>query len=816
MAPPTSPRRGSRLAPTSSTRWPSGWAATFAFSASLVACGPTEVDPPISTLDGRGDLAPDIRREDVEPLDPRLDSDRDGIVDIDELLGWEIRVDATGRPQGIETRVVRSDPTMADTDDDGLSDGLERLSGADPNRADTDGDGLDDVLEVQRWGTSPASVDTDGDARGPDPDPSAAPVVDLFDAAELALIPDPDAPGEMTSSVEATSPLLADTDGDARTDWEELMVGTRSPTRAEVPSVALSVRPDTTLGVFFRTVDTTTMAESLSVSEEESIDTTATLGTTTGTTTSMAAYYSLMTEVGVVIEAGADVDNAGVKAGVVLNVEGMYGAAVSSSLRFGFNSGSHTALAETATRAREQVESRTHTVQGGRLTLAVDLVNDGGVPFRLRNLRLEAAYYDDEIGLLRPIGTLRLREEPADGIVLARGATAGAILESTEVDPQRLLDLVADASGFVVQASGYEVLDAGDENYTFSQARVTERTSALSIEGGSRREVIRLATNVRRDAMGRETGLRVAEVLGEMGIAFIAEPITDPENPFQQYVFEIDGARTELHDGPATPLGDPPYPADVSIGPRVVRRGWFAVFRRRDGRIQFAENLLEAHLLPGDQVTMAFTEDQDRDGLCALEEANLGTSDEDTDTDDDGLSDFFEARVGWNVVVAGQPSRHILSSPREADADGDGLGDRQEMLFVSPVDGRFVGTRPNRSDTDRDGLSDALEVADTTDDFDPLRFDDPEADDVRCTRRVIEARRHSEPVQGWYRVRDDNVEIDRVVVRFADGREEIFRHEPSRDVAGHVVRQVPIVSVYGIDVVGSRTPVRSCDEGGPL
>lgn len=96
MAPSTPPRRGPRLALSSSTRWPSGCAATFALSASLAACGPTEVDPPISTLDGRGDLAPDIRREDVEPLDPRLDSDRDGIIDVDELIGWEIRVDAKG------------------------------------------------------------------------------------------------------------------------------------------------------------------------------------------------------------------------------------------------------------------------------------------------------------------------------------------------------------------------------------------------------------------------------------------------------------------------------------------------------------------------------------------------------------------------------------------------------------------------------------------------------------------------------------------------------------------------------------------------
>jgi hypothetical protein len=810
MAPSTPLRRGLRLASTSGC-------AALALSASLGACGTTEVDPPISTLDGRGDLAPDIRREDVEPLDPRMDSDRDGIVDIDELIGWEIRVDSTGRPQGIETRVVRSDPTMADTDEDGLNDGLERLSGADPNRADTDGDGLDDVYEVQRWGTSPASVDTDGDSRGPDPDPSAAPVVDLFDAAELALVPDPDAPGEMTSSVDATSPLLADTDGDARTDWEELMNGTRSATRADVPSVALRATPGVGPGIFFRTVDTSTMTTASEVTASESSSTTGVAGTTLGTTTSIAASYSSMIEAGVILEAGADVDNFGAKAGGLLNAEASFGLDVSSSLRFGLNGGATTSWGSAASEARSQVESRTHTVEGGRITLAVDLVNDGDVPFRLRNLRVEAAYRDDETGLLRPLTTLRLRDgEPADGIVIARGGSAGAILESTDVETARLLDLLTQASFLAVEASGYEVLDAGDEHYAFSQARVSERTSTLSLEGSSSPRVVRIATNVRRDVNGREVGLSVAEVLEAIGVAFMAEPITNPENPFQQYVYEIEGERTLLHDGAAPDLADPPYPSEIQPGPRLVRRGWFAMFRRRDGSVEFAENLLTARLLPGDRVSLVFTEDQDRDGLCAIEEAALGTSDMDIDSDDDGLSDFFETRVGWNVAVTGQPVRHVFSPPRQADVDGDGLSDRQEMLRLDPATGYFVGTRPTRADTDRDGIGDAVEVANPDDDLDPLHFDDPTASPVMCHRRVLTARRRSEPYQVWYRVQEEEVDLTAVVIRFLDGSEQTFRHEPGRVLTGHVLHSVPASSLYGVKTTGGRTPVQFCDEGDAL
>src|SRR5205823_13580577 len=72
-----------------------------------------------------------------------------------------------------------SDPTVPDTDRDGLSDGVERIVfGSDPTRMDTDDDTLSDltevtprslgleidgILEVRSVATSPASQDTDFD-----------------------------------------------------------------------------------------------------------------------------------------------------------------------------------------------------------------------------------------------------------------------------------------------------------------------------------------------------------------------------------------------------------------------------------------------------------------------------------------------------------------------------------------------------------------------------------------------------------------------------------------------------------------------------
>jgi hypothetical protein len=81
--------------------------------------------------------------------------------------------------------------------------------------------------------------------------------------------------------------------------------------------------------------------------------------------------------------------------------------------------------------------------------------------------------------------------------------------------------------------------------------------------------------------------------------------------------------------------------------------------------------------------------DADADGLDADQEEQLGTSDHDTDSDDDGLFDYDE------VFVYG-------TDPAVADTDGDGLSDADEI--------QLHDTDPNASDSDSDGLTDGAEI----------------------------------------------------------------------------------------------------------
>src|SRR5207247_2287959 len=91
--------------------------------------------------------------------------------------------------------------------------------------------------------------------------------------------------------------------------------------------------------------------------------------------------------------------------------------------------------------------------------------------------------------------------------------------------------------------------------------------------------------------------------------------------------------------------------------------------------------------------------DPDNDGLSNLEEQSAGTDPRNADTDGDGLTD-------------GQEVHNVHTNPSKADTDGDGLTDGAEI--------GVYGTDPLKADTDGGGVNDGTEVnIDHTNPLDP-------------------------------------------------------------------------------------------------
>lgn len=129
-----------------------------------ITATPTAVRAPINgiqifgTLDGDGDGMPDQYETDngfnpASGADGALDADSDGLSNVDEYRKGTL-------------------PRVADSDNDGLLDGVETgtgtyvgagNTGTAPLTPDTDGDGLKDGEEVATYQTNPLLRDTDGD-----------------------------------------------------------------------------------------------------------------------------------------------------------------------------------------------------------------------------------------------------------------------------------------------------------------------------------------------------------------------------------------------------------------------------------------------------------------------------------------------------------------------------------------------------------------------------------------------------------------------------------------------------------------------------
>jgi hypothetical protein len=142
------------------------------------------------------------------------DTDGDGIIDLNEAIGWNINVTDANGTQMIN---VTSDPGRVDTDSDGLTDGEEYNNGYDslnPQSADTDGDGVTDLVELL-WDYDPLNYDTDGEG--------------LDDGTELTFNSDPkdeDTDDDGLNDKEEfefnSDPNKKDTDGDKLNDSEEV------------------------------------------------------------------------------------------------------------------------------------------------------------------------------------------------------------------------------------------------------------------------------------------------------------------------------------------------------------------------------------------------------------------------------------------------------------------------------------------------------------------------------------------------------------------------------------------------------------------
>ena len=640
---------------------------------------------------GGGGLVAGTQQEGTGP-----DTDQDNLGADLEIAGWEILIDDKGfgpfnAGLTLTSRMVTSDPGMTDTDGDGIDDGQEYQLRTDPRSPDTDGDGLTDFEEWKRWLTSPVSVDTDGDARGPDPDKALAPNPDLFDGRELHF----DADGNLLGS--STSPILADTDGDGETDYEEVGHAFRSLVIAEIPQAQIVV--DGPIDVFLNVEYEESRGQESSYGT--SVSTTKSSSTSSSTSNTLEEHLTLSAEVTVGAEAKTGIDGGvAVYGEVTAGIEGgwMWGSTETTSRE------SSQELQQENSRLETDRRDKTEIASSGTITAGITVQNTSpSTTVRLESLGIAIRHWqDDGLGgrVFKTLGTLR---PPIPGFTLAPGARSPVIqVETSDVAPDVIRRFLAAPDSLHVSPAYFDLVDEEGIDFNFLAENAFAQTAMVEINyGDGRSETYRVATNVDRTDDGELAGIKMREVMTSILGKSWAEMPSDVDicGDRPLVLTEIDG-----YVGSAG-FNDPQMPV----------RFWRTAMNRQGFR--HCGDWGDIVLMPGDVITLSYAVDTDGDGLTDPTEEHFGTTGA-VDSDGDTLGDAEETVLGWwagapgvsaaekmvpqdRIVLAGLGyPRRVFSNPRLTDTDQDGLDDAEE---------KFKGTDPTAPDTDGDGTLDGAD-----------------------------------------------------------------------------------------------------------
>ena len=636
-----------------------------------------------------------------------VQSDQDGVSDADEQVGWAVRT--LSHSLLTACRDVNSDPSLEDTDGDGVADNVEMGYATDPRSPDTDGDDLSDYAEIYTYFSSPLHTDTDKDG--------------LLDGTEAHQL--------------FTSPALADTDGDGVSDAVEIASGGTNPRLADLPELALDLYGSPSIILNMTDEDTKTkltVETTLEQDRQEQVNT-----DNSSTKMSIENTVKLHTEV----KAGTGTGGWPPSASAELTTD--------TEFKHGyFHETASNWTNQSVTESKDTFEAKTENIQhisydDGMLWVPMKITNNSALTFKVKDLRV-IAYRMLPNGSFNAVGTLTPGEktpdntwerdslctDPADastcGHVLGPGSEIVLVMGADALPAQEMRALVADPSALMFEVGSYSLfqLDEWGVQETVNYARlgesVIQRTGILVIDfGDGTVERYAIATNTERNADGSGKGVTLAEALRDVLGLTDYELCADGKSLCR--IKEAVTFRCDEQTLPAQIPVDfcPPATRPITVTQTTTQTiteteiitttdiplgFWMVAGSGPEFERQELPKFDEIVLYSGERISLVYLLDSDGDGIFDREEYLLGTDKSNVDSDGDELSDYDETKVGWQVSVQGQDTYQVYSDPRYPDFDGDFLSDLSEFS---------LGTDPSSANTDGDEF-----VIDSADP-DPLR-----------------------------------------------------------------------------------------------
>ena len=674
------------------------------------------------------------------PCTPGADADGDTIPDCQEIRGYEFKyylpaAQCTGIGGAFtcllpKTRVVTSDPSKANTDADAvtvdgttfqLTDADEwrlNVSGglSDPSSKDSDADGLPDTEELLRWGTLASSPDSDGDSGDPKA-PGIPPNAELFDKAEVD--------GGLTPGGRVqTSPTASDTDGDGLSDLNEILNGTINPVIADVPTVSINPKDNTTFLVTLPTESSASNSYELGTGTENATDTSD--ERVDQTVTSERNKFSAELEGSVSKKSGGDDKGTTASASLKVGYEGEWATEKTTGHTVRFDTSSRTSQERRFEQTAEQSFKPFGTLSA---TFALKNESDD-FTVNVEEIEVSASFLcvpsngpggETGCGQAGRLVDIPVPLKTAGGFSISAASSVERTLSTPQgadasVPRELLKALLANPNAVTFSVSKIVLRRSGDTGTVeeLLDSSVRQSTASVTIDDGAGSvRTLSVAAGVGR-AWGAPNAAQalpkpIGTILDEAGVPFVTGPGLNPDTlaADRTVLRSLNGKQAQ------------PYTADTKIN------GAWLVLANADG---FSEKDFNATALTvKDTILLAYVKDADGDGLFDRDERLLATSDTLLDTDGDGAkasqpcaqaqqgcladstfaSDWFESQVGWSAgPTTGTAAYNVRSNPATCDGDGDGSPDGPSGSCSGVADMSKTEilrkTDPNNPNTDGD------------------------------------------------------------------------------------------------------------------
>jgi len=510
--------------------------------------------------------------------------------------------------------------------------------------------------------------------------------------------------------VSCTAVSTTDTDGDGLTDAQEATRGT-SPILADTDGDGMSDGDEVTNGGFNPLIaDLPTVSIDVIDSPTIQIDvidtTTQQIAAQTqasyaqGTSSSysrsdtQATSSTVEASTRVYAESEAHAGSGGFGGSTKAGVESSVSASVTQETSTNVTSTSARESREEHSRLQSALDEQNRVMSGGSLTATIAVTNTSTLSLELSGVEVIAKKRSIENGnpVFKPIATLRF--EPVDGggtKIMAPGESIQKLVRSDDPSLPLLQELMGNPTGLLFTVGNYDMSRIGGANGPLWP------DLSQSVSSQTAQVVIDYGDNLFNGIDNVERYMVATNVARDangdpVGIS-VGEVLSDIlEIPYQTL-------EQDVLDASGQPTGAKRQVVSAVRGLATVsiEEGFWYVFSSSSSLDDPAANFDDIVLKARDRITLVYVADADGDGVFDREEYLLGTNPTVADTDGDGLTDHEEAKAGWVVVLNGT-GREVLSDPLTRDFDGDGLEDAME---------RDRGTDPNDPDTDGDGQGDA-------------------------------------------------------------------------------------------------------------